>query len=92
MKSVLIVIAAAGSLVAAQGSIAATGAEVFKSKCESCHAADTKKMGPSVKDIQAKGLKADDVAAKLKDGKGHPKVALPDDDLKAAVGFALTGK
>jgi len=92
MKVLLIAVAAAGALAVSGGAAAATGAELFKSKCESCHAADMKKMGPSVKDIQAKKLDAAAVVAKLKEGKGHPKVALSDDELKSVVGYALTGK
>jgi cytochrome c len=91
MKTLMIALAAA-SLAVAGTAAAATGAETFQAKCSSCHAADTKKMGPSVKDIQAKGGDAAAIVAKLKEGKGHPKVALGDDDLKAAVTFALTGK
>jgi cytochrome c len=93
MKNLVIAIAAAGSLVAAGSAVAATGAELFKSKgCETCHAADTKKMGPSLKDIAAKKGDSAAIAAKLKDGKGHPKVAASDDEIKAMVAFALTGK
>jgi hypothetical protein len=33
---------------------------------------------------------ADAIAAKLKDGKGHPKVAASDADIKAAVGYVLS--
>jgi cytochrome c len=93
MKTLLIAVAAAGALAVSGGAAAATGAELFKSKgCETCHAADTKKMGPSLKDIAAKKGDAVAIAAKLKDGKGHPKVAASDDEIKAMVTFALTGK
>jgi hypothetical protein len=34
----------------------------------------------------------DAVVAKMKDGKGHPKAAGSDEELKLAVGFAITGK
>ncbi len=91
MKTLLIAMAAAGTLAVA-GTAAAAGADTFQAKCSSCHAADAKKMGPSVKDVQAKKLDAAAVVAKLKEGKGHPKVALGDDDLKGAVDFMLTGK
>ena len=60
--------------------------------CLNCHDKDKKKVGPSLKDTAAKGLKADDVVAKMKEGKGHPKVAKPDADLKKAVEAALSTK
>ena len=61
--------------VAAGAAFAQSGADVVKSKgCLNCHAVDTKKMGPSFKDIAAKNKDnkgaADAIAAKLKDGKG----------------------
>jgi cytochrome c len=81
--------------VAAGAAFAQSGADVVKSKgCLNCHAVDTKKMGPSFKDIAAKN-KADKgapdaLAAKLKEGKGHPKVSASDADIKAAVGYVLS--
>lgn len=60
--------------------------------CLNCHDKDKKKVGPALKDTAAKGLKADDVVAKMKEGKGHPKVAKPDADLKKAVEAALATK
>jgi cytochrome c len=73
---------------------AQSGADVVKSKgCLNCHAVDTKKVGPSFKDIAAKH-KGDEAAvvAKLKEGKGHPKVNASDAELKAAVGYVLSTK
>ena len=62
-------------------------------KCMGCHDMDKKKVGPAFKDVSAKhkGDKgaADAIVAKMKDGKGHPKVAGSDDELKAAVEAAL---
>ncbi len=67
--------------------------DVLKSKgCLNCHDAEKKKVGPSLKDIAAKKPKADEVVAKMKDGKGHPKVAGSDADLKAAVEAAEATK
>jgi cytochrome c551/c552 len=60
--------------------------------CLNCHDKDKKKVGPAFKDAAAKGLKADDVVAKMKEGKGHPKLAKPDADLKKAVETALSTK
>lgn len=85
---VTVVIAIAAGSVFAQ-----SGADVVKSKgCLNCHAVDTKKVGPSFKDIAAK--KPDEAAtvAKLKEGKGHPKVAASDAELKAAIGYVLSTK
>lgn len=96
MKLLFAAVAAASLLVSGTAA-AATGAELFKSKgCENCHAADAKKVGPSLKDLAAKYKDnkgaTDMLVAKLKEGKGHPKAALSDDELKSVVGFVLTGK
>jgi cytochrome c len=62
-------------------------------KCAGCHDLEKKKVGPSFKDSAAKykGNKdaAAAVVAKMKEGKGHPKVAGSDDELKSAVETAL---
>ena len=81
--------------VTAGAALAQSGADVVKSKgCLNCHAVAEKKMGPSFKDVSAKykGDKGAEAAitAKLKDGKGHPKVSASDAELKAAVGYALS--
>ena len=92
MKALRTVVAV--TLAIAAGSvIAQSGADVVKSKgCLNCHAVDTKKMGPSFKDIAAK--KGDEAAlvAKLKEGKGHPKIPASDAELKAAVGYVMSQK
>jgi cytochrome c len=94
MKRTLIALAIAGlALSGAAG--AATGEELFKSKgCGTCHAPDTKKMGPSVKDIAAKSKAGDidRITAALRDGKGHPKVSASEAEIKQMVTFAVTGK
>jgi len=94
---IIIAAAAAGALLGTGSALAATGAELFKSKgCENCHAADAKKVGPSLKDLAAKYKDnkgaPDMLVAKLKEGKGHPKAVMSDDDIKSVVGFVLTGK
>ena len=96
MRTVIVVVAAAGALAAGVG-FAQSGADVLKAKgCLNCHDTDKKKVGPSLKDIAAKhkGDKGAEGAlvAKLKDGKGHPKVAASDEELKAAVGNVLSTK
>jgi cytochrome c len=67
---------------------------VLKSKgCLNCHEADKKKVGPSFKDIAAKNQgKQAQLVAKLKEGKGHPKIAASDAELNAAVKQVLSTK
>ena len=92
MKAIRFVVAI-GCALAAGSVFAQSGADVVKSKgCLNCHAVDAKKVGPSFKDIAAKKPDAGAVVAKLKDGKGHPKVAASDAELKAAVGYVLSTK
>jgi cytochrome c len=72
----------------------AADADILKSKgCVNCHAPDTKKAGPSLKDLAAKHKDnknaVDEITAKLKAGKGHPKVSGSDADLKAAVAASI---
>ena len=64
--------------VAAQDLLMAKG-------CLNCHDAEKKKVGPSIKDIKAKGVKTDEAVAKMVSGKGHPKVKASEADIKAAV-------
>ncbi|MEX2080415.1 MAG: hypothetical protein WEC33_02275 [Dehalococcoidia bacterium] len=86
MKTLRITIAA---LFAVSGWVLSqeVGAEdVLKAKgCLNCHDAEKKKVGPSIKDIKAKGVKADEAVAKMASGKGHPKVKASEADIKAAV-------
>ena len=91
-KAILIFGAAAvfgAGAVHAQDALKAKG-------CLNCHEADKKKVGPSLKDIAAKHKGSKDAQAmlvgKLKEGKGHPKIAGTDDELKAAVGQVLSTK
>jgi cytochrome c len=92
MKAIRFVVAM-GCALAAGSVFAQSGADVVKSKgCLNCHAVDAKKVGPSFKDIAAKKGDAAALVAKLKDGKGHPKVAASDAELKAAVGYVLSTK
>ncbi|MGH8640413.1 MAG: c-type cytochrome [Burkholderiales bacterium] len=72
---------------------AQSGADVVKAKgCLKCHDVSAKKVGPSFKDIAAKKGDAPAMAAKLKEGKGHPKVAASDAELKAAVDYMMSQK
>ena len=81
--------------VSAGAALAQSGADVVKSKgCLNCHAVDQKKIGPAFKDVAAKykgdNGAADTLASKLKDGKGHLKIAAPDAEIKAAIGYVLS--
>jgi cytochrome c len=63
-----------------------------KSGCMTCHAVDTKKMGPSFKDVAAKfkGKKDADVVAAVKASKPHASSKTSDDDLKALGNWILS--
>jgi len=92
-KALLMVVAAAGTLIAG-GVNAQSGADVVKAKgCLNCHEIAKKKVGPAYKDVAAKykgDAKAEgNLIAKIKEGKTHPKVAASDAELKAAVGYVL---
>jgi cytochrome c len=95
MRSVLSVVAAA---VALAGGIsvgfAQSGADLVKAKgCMGCHDTDKKKVGPSFKDIAAKGKgKEAGMVAKLKDGKGHAKANASEAEIKAMVQHIVSGK
>ena len=90
MKAILVALAATGILMA--GAVQAQDAAL--KKCMGCHDVDKKKVGPAFKDAAAKNKgnagAADAIVAKMKDGKGHPKVAGSDEELKAAVTAALS--
>lgn len=93
MKPSVLAIAAAAALAAGAAG-AQSGADVVKTKgCLGCHEVDKKKVGPSFKDIAAKrkGAQAE-LVTKLKDGKGHPKVAASEAEIKAAVQHVLATK
>ena len=91
MRTLLIAMVAAGAL--AGGVVQAQDAT---KKCMGCHDMEKKKVGPAFKDAAAKNKGNKDAAgaivAKMKDGKGHPKVAGTDAELKAAVDAALSAK
>ncbi len=93
MKSILIALTAAASLAVAGSALAQSGDDVIKAKCSSCHAQDTKKVGPAFKDVNAKykgdAKAVDTLAPKLLEGKGHPKVNAPEADIKAALTTVL---
>ena len=102
MKAIVFVAVAALGLGAA--GVASASEDLAKSSgCLTCHATDTKKMGPSFKDIAAKYKGQVDAVAKLSDkvrkgGAGvwgpipmPPNAAVPDADIKALVAWVLAG-
>ena len=92
MRSILIAVAVSGALMG----VGMVQAQDALKKCMGCHDMEKKKVGPSFKDAAAKNKGNKDAAAgivaKMKEGKGHPKVAGTDDELKKAVETALAGK
>ena len=91
--SIAAVLAASGWVLSKEAS-AQTGPEVIKAKgCLNCHDVDKKKVGPTFKEVAAKKAgKADELVAKLKDGKGHMKVNATEAEIKAAVDQVLATK
>ncbi len=85
MKAIVVAAAVAAGLMAA-GMASAQDASALAQKdgCMTCHAVDTKKMGPSFKDAAAKlkGKSDADVVAAIKGAKPHGSVKASDDDLK----------
>ena len=74
---------------------AAFGQDALRTRgCTNCHDAEKRKVGPSLREIGAKyrgdKSKAPEIVARMKEGRGHPKVAGPDAELKAAVEAALS--
>ena len=97
MKTMLLVVAAAGGVMIAGAANAQAGAELAKSKgCMGCHELDKKKVGPGFKEISAKykGNKEAEgkLIAALKDGKGHMKIAATDAELKTLVQWVRSAK
>ena len=96
MKPLTLALAMAGAVCA--GAVLAQSADdLMKSKgCLGCHAWDKKKVGPAFKDVAAKHKGDADAAkaivAKMKAGKGHPKINASDADLKTMVDRALKGQ
>jgi cytochrome c551/c552 len=74
----------------------ASGAVFGQTSCVNCHDAERRKVGPSMREIGAKykgdKAKAGEIVARMKEGKGHPKLAGSDAELKAAVEAALSTK
>jgi cytochrome c len=93
MKSMLIAVAGAALLLGT--GIASAQEDLAKSSgCMNCHATDTKKVGPSFKDIAAKYKGKADAEAKLtaeiSDAKGHPKTQAKPGDVAKLVKWVLS--
>jgi cytochrome c len=92
MKALAAVTIAAITMCAANAALA-DEALAKSSGCMTCHAMDTKKMGPSFKDIAAKYKgKADaaaTVAANISAAKGHPAVKTSPEDVKKLTAWIL---
>ncbi len=85
MKSKLAIAFAAALLMT--GAAQASPELADKSGCNKCHAMDTKKMGPSYKDVskKIKAMPDADIVKKLATGTGHPKASASEADLTALV-------
>ena len=93
MKLIVLAAAVAVALAGASGVANAQEALAKSAGCLNCHAVDTKKMGPSFKEISAKYKGKADAAAtietKLASAKGHPAVKTSADDNKSLVKWIL---
>ena len=89
---VITVVAATGFLFAAAAD--AQEALAKSSGCLNCHAVDSKKVGPALKDVAAKYKGKGDAEAmlvnKLSKAEGHPSVKASPDDTKALVKWVLS--
>ena len=89
----LVVTALASIALAASATASAQEDKAKAAGCTNCHAADTKKVGPSFKDIAAKFKGQADAQDKLvtaiTTGKGHPAVKASPDDVKGIVKWIL---
>jgi cytochrome c len=91
----LLLVAAALAVGVGAAGVAQASEDLAKSSgCMTCHAMDTKKMGPSFKDIAKKykgnaGAEAKLVEA-LSKGQGHPAVKASPDDIKKLVKWNLS--
>jgi len=86
MKLIMIAMVTAVGLTGAGPVQAQDGAALAqKSGCMTCHALDTKKMGPSFKDVAAKfkGKSDADLVAAIKASKPHASSKATDADLQA---------
>ena len=91
MKTLIVALLATAGITFA--GVASAQADAAQKYCGTCHALDTKKMGPSFKDI-AKKYKGNataeaELVAKIKAAKGHPAVKASDEELTGIVKWVL---
>jgi cytochrome c len=92
MKSTVIAVAVT---LGAFAPVAANAQEALakSSGCLTCHALDTKKVGPAFKDVAAKYKGKDNTEtmlnAKVGAAKGHPKVKASEEDVNKLVKWIL---
>jgi cytochrome c len=90
---VLAAVAFASVALLSAGAASAQEDLAKSSGCLTCHAIDSKKMGPAFKDVAAKFKgKADAEAtlvAQVSGGKGHPAVKAKPEDVKTLVKWIL---
>lgn len=91
-KILVAVLASLGLALTASIAVRAADDALKAGTCTNCHDLDKKKVGPSLKDVAKKGGDPAAITAKIKDGKGHPKVNKPEPEIKAAVDAALATK
>lgn len=91
------VLAATALLASTTAFAAEAPPDALKAKgCMNCHAVDTRKVGPSFRDVAAKykanTTAAEDLTTKIKSGQGHPKVSASNDEIRVGVDWILKQK
>ncbi len=91
----MVILAALSIASSARAEDQAGGESLLEAKgCLTCHAIDKRKMGPSFKSIAAKYAGKGDaegtLLAKLRDAKGHPKVAASEAELRSMIAYILS--
>ena len=99
MKPIPMMVVIVAALVAAGAANAQTAsakdgaALAQKHGCFNCHAVDTKKVGPPLKEAAAslKGKSNAEAAAAIKGSKAHASLKVPDEDLQAVNEWMQSG-
>ena len=92
MKSIAIGAAISIGMMVANTATAGEEELAQKSGCLMCHAVDTKKMGPALKQIakEFKGKTEAEAFAKWKSEKPHVVVKASDDDVRTVLKWVMT--